>query len=234
MISILVIIITIDIMNTFKNQSYFKLPLIVTICSWIILKLQSIIYFPIHNIKPDSLIDLNNFINHPDFDHFLDVYKFYIFYYVLTSGPLFTYFTIFILTLFCCKKYCIHDVSKNWKSIILLSFVFSLLRWQSWRIVSTILKQIRFTFSDNLYLYHFLYFCSDFLITLGILLILFYFFCQNKIFYCSRYEFNTRAYIKLFALFLLYIPLQIFLLMNGDLYNQLLGSIASYLNIYFP
>ena len=221
-------------MNTLKDQSYFKFPFIVTICSWIILKLNSIIFFLIHNIEPDDLINLNNFINHPDFDHFLDVYKFYIFYYVLTSGPLFTYFTIFILTLFCCKKYCIHDVSKNWRSIILLSFVFSLLRWQSWKIVSFILKQIRFIFSGNLYLYRILEFCSDFLITLGILLILFYFFCQNNIFYCSRYEFNTRAYIKLFALFLLYIPLQIFLLMNGDLYNQLLGSIASYLNIYFP
>ena len=193
-------------MNTHNDQSYFKLPLIVTICSWGILTLIRTFSF---------FINLDNF-DYFDFFVTLIIYN-------STFESLSSYSIIFILTLYCCQKYCIHDVYKNWKRIILLSFVFSLLKWASWRFVYDINNQIRIILGENLYLNYFSNFCLDILINIVILFTLFYFFSRINIFYRSIYDLDTTAYIKLFALILSYIPLQI-LLINDELFTQLFRS----------
>lgn len=96
-----------------QNQSYFKLP-----CLFIFINFGCSLFNSIFNlvIKSDSYLSEGN-IYIAQLIH------------SLTLGSMYYYFLVFIISVFFCQKYCLYNVSKNWKVISLLSVIFYLITY---------------------------------------------------------------------------------------------------------
>lgn len=198
-----------DIMDT-QNQSYFKLPCLFTFIYFGCLILKSIINFV---IKLDSYLSEGN------------IYIAQLIY-SLTLGSMNYYFLVFIISVFFCQKYCLYNVSKNWKVISLLSVIFFLITY----FLQTPLFEfgveifilfhnyflINFDFINDdsfSYFYHIFMYRLILIIDLFVLIVMFYFVGRNNIIYRSAINFNSDQlkiiHIQLYSIFLSYISLAI-------------------------
>ena len=198
-----------DIMDT-QNQSYFKLPCLFTFIYFGCLILKSIINFV---IKLDSYLSEGN------------IYIAQLIY-SLTLGSMNYYFLVFIISILFCQKYCLYNVSKNWKVISLLSVIFFLITY----FLQTPLFEfgveifilfhnyflINFDFINDdsfSYFYHIFMYRLILIIDLFVLIVMFYFVGRNNIIYRSAINFNSDQlkiiHIQLYSIFLSYISLAI-------------------------
>ena len=198
-----------DIMDT-QNQSYFKLPCLFTFIYFGCLILKSIINLV---IKSDSYLSEG------------DIYIAQLIY-SLTLGSMNYYFLVFIISVFFCQKYCLYNVSKNWKIISLLSVIFFLITY--------FLQTPLFEFGFEIFMQFHNYFLINFdfinddsfpyfyfiftyrlilIVDLFVLIIMFYFIGRNNIIYRSAINFNSdqleKIHIQLYSIFLSYISLAI-------------------------
>lgn len=198
-----------DIMDT-QNQSYFKLPCLFTFIYFGCLILKSIINFV---IKLDSYLSEGN------------IYIAQLIY-SLTLGSMNYYFLVFIISILFCQKYCLYNVSKNWKVISLLSVIFFLITY--------FLQTPLFEFGVEIFILFHNYFLINFdfinddsfsyfyhifmnrlilIIDLFVLIVMFYFVGRNNIIYRSAINFNSDQlkiiHIQLYSIFLSYISLAI-------------------------
>ena len=193
-----------------QNQSYFKLP-----CLFIFINFGCSLFNSIFNliIKSDSYLSEGN------------IYIAQLIY-SLTLGSMNYYFLVFIISVFFCQKYCLYNVSKNWKIISLLSVIFFLITY--------FLQTPLFEFGVELFILFHNYFLINFdfieydsftyfylmftyrlilIIDLFVLIIMFYFVGRNNIIYRSAINFNSDQlkiiHIQLYSIFLSYISLAI-------------------------
>lgn len=198
-----------DIMDT-ENQSYFKLP-----CLFIFINFGCSLFNSIFNlvIKSDSYLSEGN-IYIAQLIH------------SLTLGSMYYYFLVFIISVFFCQKYCLYNVSKNWKVISLLSVIFYLITY--------CLETQFFEFSVKIFILFHNYFFINFdlirddlssylylificwlilIIDLFVLIIMFYFIVKKNIIYRSAINFNSDQLKKMrfpfFGIFLFYVSLAI-------------------------
>ncbi len=198
-----------DIMDT-QNQSYFKLP-----CLFIFINFGCSLFNSIFNlvIKSDSYLSEGN-IYIAQLIH------------SLTLGSMYYYFLVFIISVFFCQKYCLFNVSKNWKVISLLSVIFYLITY--------CLETQFFEFSVKIFILFHNYFFINFdlirddlssylylificwlilIIDLFVLIIMFYFIVKKNIIYRSAINFNSDQLKKIrfpfFGIFLFYVSLAI-------------------------
>lgn len=198
-----------DIMDT-QNQSYFKLP-----CLFIFINFGCSLFNSIFNlvIKSDSYLSEGN-IYIAQLIH------------SLTLGSMYYYFLVFIISVFFCQKYCLYNVSKNWKVISLLSVIFYLITY--------CLETQFFEFSVKIFILFHNYFFINFdlirddlssylylificwlilIIDLFVLIIMFYFIVKKNIIYRSAINFNSDQLKKIrfpfFGIFLFYVSLAI-------------------------
>lgn len=198
-----------DIMDT-QNQSYFKLP-----CLFIFINFGCSLFNSIFNlvIKADSYLSEGN-IYIAQLIH------------SLTLGSMYYYFLVFIISVFFCQKYCLYNVSKNWKVISLLSVIFYLITY--------CLETQFFEFSVKIFILFHNYFFINFdlirddlssylylificwlilIIDLFVLIIMFYFIVKKNIIYRSAINFNSDQLKKMrfpfFGIFLFYVSLAI-------------------------
>ena len=198
-----------DIMDT-QNQSYFKLP-----CLFIFINFGCSLFNSIFNlvIKSDSYLSEGN-IYIAQLIH------------SLTLGSMYYYFLVFIISVFFCQKYCLYNVSKNWKVISLLSVIFYLITY--------CLETQFFEFSVKIFILFHNYFFINFdlirddlssylylificwlilIIDLFVLIIMFYFIVKKNIIYRSAINFNSDQLKKMrfpfFGIFLFYVSLAI-------------------------
>lgn len=193
-----------------QNQSYFKLP-----CLFIFINFGCSLFNSIFNlvIKSDSYLSEGN-IYIAQLIH------------SLTLGSMNYYFLVFIISVFFCQKYCLYNVSKNWKVISLLSVIFFLITY--------FLQTPLFEFGVEIFILFYNYFLINFdlihddsfsyfyliftyrlilIIDLFVLIIMFYFIGRNNIIYRSAINFNSdqlkKIHIQLYSIFLSYISLAI-------------------------
>lgn len=193
-----------------QNQSYFKLP-----CLFIFINFGCSLFNSIFNliIKSDSYLSEGN------------IYIAQLIY-SLTLGSMNYYFLVFIISVFFCQKYCLYNVSKNWKIISLLSVIFFLITY--------FLQTPLFEFGVELFILFYNYFLINFdfinddsfsyfylifmyrlilIIDLLVLIVMFYFVGRNNIIYRSAINFNSDQlkiiHIQLYSIFLSYISLAI-------------------------
>ena len=198
-----------DIMDT-QNQSYFKLP-----CLFIFINFGCSLFNSIFNlvIKSDSYLSEGN-IYIAQLIH------------SLTLGSMYYYFLVFIISVFFCQKYCLYNVSKNWKVISLLSVIFYLITYCletqffefSVKIFIVFHNYFFINFDlirDDLYSYLYLIFICwlILIIDLFVLIIMFYFIVKKNIIYRSAINFNSDQLKKIrfpfFGIFLFYVSLAI-------------------------
>lgn len=193
-----------------QNQSYFKLP-----CLFIFINFGCSLFNSIFNlvIKSDSYLSEGN------------IYIAQLIY-SLTLGSIYYYFLVFIISVFFCQKYCLYNVSKNWKVISLLSVIFYLITY--------CLETQFFEFSVKIFILFHNYFFINFdfirddlssylylilicwlilIIDLFVLIIMFYFIVKKNIIYRSAINFNSDQLKKIrfpfFGIFLFYVSLAI-------------------------
>ena len=193
-----------------QNQSYFKLP-----CLFIFINFGCSLFNSIFNlvIKSDSYLSEGN-IYIAQLIH------------SLTLGSMYYYFLVFIISVFFCQKYCLFNVSKNWKVISLLSVIFYLITY--------CLETQFFEFSVKIFILFHNYFFINFdlirddlssylylificwlilIIDLFVLIIMFYFIVKKNIIYRSAINFNSDQLKKIrfpfFGIFLFYVSLAI-------------------------
>ena len=193
-----------------QNQSYFKLP-----CLFIFINFGCSLFNSIFNlvIKSDSYLSEGN-IYIAQLIH------------SLTLGSMYYYFLVFIISVFFCQKYCLYNVSKNWKVISLLSVIFYLITY--------CLETQFFEFSVKIFILFHNYFFINFdlirddlssylylificwlilIIDLFVLIIMFYFIVKKNIIYRSAINFNSDQLKKMrfpfFGIFLFYVSLAI-------------------------
>ena len=193
-----------------QNQSYFKLP-----CLFIFINFGCSLFNSIFNlvIKSDSYLSEGN-IYIAQLIH------------SLTLGSMNYYFLVFIISVFFCQKYCLYNVSKNWKVISLLSVIFYLITY--------CLETQFFEFSVKIFILFHNYFFINFdlirddlssylylificwlilIIDLFVLIIMFYFIVKKNIIYRSAINFNSDQLKKIrfpfFGIFLFYVSLAI-------------------------
>ena len=193
-----------------QNQSYFKLP-----CLFIFINFGCSLFNSIFNlvIKSDSYLSEGN-IYIAQLIH------------SLTLGSMNYYFLVFIISVFFCQKYCLYNVSKNWKVISLLSVIFYLITY--------CLETQFFEFSVKIFILFHNYFFINFdlirddlssylylificwlilIIDLFVLIIMFYFIVKKNIIYRSAINFNSDQLKKMrfpfFGIFLFYVSLAI-------------------------
>lgn len=193
-----------------QNQSYFKLP-----CLFISVNFGCSLFNSIFNlvIKSDSYLSEGN------------IYIAQLIY-SLTLGSMYYYFLVFIISVFFCQKYCLYNVSKNWKVISLLSVIFYLITY--------CLETQFFEFSVKIFILFHNYFFINFdlirddlssylylificwlilIIDLFVLIIMFYFIVKKNIIYRSAINFNSDQLKKIrfpfFCIFLFYVSLAI-------------------------
>lgn len=193
-----------------QNQSYFKLP-----CLFIFINFGCSLFNSIFNlvIKSDSYLSEGN------------IYIAQLIY-SLTLGSIYYYFLVFIISVFFCQKYCLYNVSKNWKVISLLSVIFYLItycletQFFEFSVKIFILFHnyffINFDFIRDdlsLYLYLILICWLILIIDLFVLIIMFYFIVKKNIIYRSAINFNSDQLKKIrfpfFGIFLFYVSLAI-------------------------
>ena len=193
-----------------QNQSYFKLP-----CLFIFINFGCSLFNSIFNlvIKSDSYLSEGN------------IYIAQVIH-SLTLGSMYYYFLVFIISVFFCQKYCLYNVSKNWKVICLLSVIFYLITY--------CLETQFFEFSVKIFILFHNYFFINFdlirddlssylylificwlilIIDLFVLIIMFYFIVKKNIIYRSAINFNSDQLKKMrfpfFGIFLFYVSLAI-------------------------
>ena len=193
-----------------QNQSYFKLP-----CLFIFINFGCSLFNSIFNlvIKSDSYLSEGN------------IYIAQVIH-SLTLGSMYYYFLVFIISVFFCQKYCLYNVSKNWKVISLLSVIFYLITY--------CLETQFFEFSVKIFIVFHNYFFINFdlirddlssylylificwlilIIDLFVLIIMFYFIVKKNIIYRSAINFNSDQLKKMrfpfFGIFLFYVSLAI-------------------------
>ena len=193
-----------------QNQSYFKLP-----CLFIFINFGCSLFNSIFNlvIKSDSYLSEGN-IYIAQLIH------------SLTLGSMYYYFLVFIISVFFCQKYCLYNVSKNWKVISLLSVIFYLITYCletqffefSVKIFIVFHNYFFINFDlirDDLYSYLYLIFICwlILIIDLFVLIIMFYFIVKKNIIYRSAINFNSDQLKKIrfpfFGIFLFYVSLAI-------------------------
>lgn len=193
-----------------QNQSYFKLPCLFTFIYFGCLIFKFIINLV---IKSDSYLNEGNIYISQLIHN-------------LTLGSMNYYFLVFIISVFFCQKYCLYNVSKNWKIISLLSVIFFLITYFlqtplfefGVRLFMVIYNffLINFDFiNDDSFPYFYLLFTYRLIliIELLVLIIMFYFIGINNIIYPSAINFNSdqlkKIHIQLYSIFLSYISLEI-------------------------